>query len=216
MQQHNDMDHPDLRLFLSEFATYDASLMVGEYLRKVLLHVYTSSTPHDLDVQAERQLALRLLARAPQLGHRFAWLFIAEVRGTALPTLHSSHVLRLSKRAQAATHDEVEALTRVLRNADSSFDMSSSPFTAMRYAHCLERALHEVVALDAAELNIVFRDWCDQFAETLRDVYMKYIYLLLSTSEHASQIQQDFVETMPFALDASRMEPLPCSDPAPL
>jgi len=198
----------ELRTLLAEFATHDAPMVVGEYLRKVLLFVYANTESRTRDLLIERQLALRLLMRRVQIGQHFENLFLNELQGRLSSPVRSNNVHRLSKRIYANTRDEAAALERILQQAHPDFDLPASAFDAVRYAHCLEGALQDAMALAPAEKDIVFRAWSGLFAETVRESYIKYIQVLLSGSEMATRTQQHFVDTIPFSID-TRMGPAP-------
>ena len=201
---------PPLRNLLAEFATHDAPLMVGSYLRKVLLFVCANTASHTKDMPIERQLALRLLMRQTQIGSRFTNLFLNELQGPASSPVRSNNVHRLSKRIYANTRDEAEALERILQQAQPGFELESSAFDAVRCAHCLEGALQDAIELAPLEKDIVFRGWSGLFAEAMRESYIQYIQVLLGASELAPQVRQDFVDTIPFSLETR-----PASPPGP-
>jgi hypothetical protein len=208
MQQTDAIYQPAMRTLLEEFSTYDVSMMVGDYLRKVLLSVYAKTESRDADMRIERVLALRLLARNVLIGNRFACMFINELRGQPVSPVRSVNLLRLSRRMYANTSDEAAALERILQKENADFEMKSSAFDAMRYAYCLEGALHDAIELAPIEKDMIFRGWAGLFAETLRESYIKYIQVLLGGSEVVSHNRQDFVDTMPFSIE-SRTGPKP-------
>lgn len=210
MQQTVALHRSDMRTLLAEFSTHDAPLLVNEYLRKVLLFVHANTESHTKDLPIERQLALRLLMRQGPIGHRFATLFLNELQGPLSSPVRSNNVHRLSKRIGANTRDEAAALERILQQDRREFELAASAFDAVRYAHCLEGALQDAIELAPLEKDIVFRAWSGLFAETVRESYVKYIQVLLSNSELAPKVQQDFVDTIPFSLE-TRPGPAPSS-----
>lgn len=201
MQHPGTLHRSDMLALLAEFATYDASPLVGSFLRKALLFAYTDA-PRSSDARLERQLALRLLARSVQIGDRFACLFINQLRGASASPARSNHVHRLSKRIHSHTLEEAAALQRILQSEAPGFVLPSSAFDASRYALCLEGALHDAIALRPADKDIVFRHWADLFAETVREAYVQYIQVLLGCDALPAHTQQDFVDTMPFSIEA--------------
>lgn len=205
---------PPMRTLLADFATFDAPLMVAEYLRRVLLFVYANTTAHYKDLFVERRLALRLLSRSVQIGNRFAIHFTNELGDKPSSPVRSNHVHRLSRRVHDHARDEAAALERILRKETPDFQIQGSAFDAICLAHCLEGALHEAIALTPADKDIVFRSWAGPFAETARESYIKHIQVLLNGSELAPQAQQDFVDTVPFSID-TRRAPEPRKVPAP-
>jgi len=201
MQQTGALYQPQMRTLLADFATFDAPMLVSEYLRRVLLFVYANTVSHYKDLPAERQLALRLLSRSVPIGHRFAVLFAQELHGRPSSPVRSNHVHRLSRRIQDQARDEAAALERILRKETPDLQLQGSAFDAISFAHCLEAALHDAIELSPAEKDIVFRSWAGLFAETMRESYIKYIQVLLNGSELAPQAQQDFVDTIPFSIE---------------
>lgn len=204
---------PELHNLLAEFATHDAPLVVSGYLRKVLLFVCANTASRSKELPIERQLALRLLMRQTQIGSRFTNLFLNELQGPQSSPVRSNNVHRLCKRICANTRDEAAALERILQQAHPGFELASSAFDAVRFAHCLEGALQDAIELAPIEKDIVFRGWSGLFAEAMRETYIQYIHVLLGASELAPQVRQDFVDTVPFSLDA-RLGPTPGPRPA--
>jgi hypothetical protein len=210
MQATTSPHRTDLRALLAEFSAHDAGLLVNEYLRKVLLIVSATTEARNKDLPVERQLVLRLLLRHTPIAHRFATLFLNELQGPLSSPVRSNNVHRLSKRIHANTREEAAALERILQQHQRDFDLTASAFDPVRYAHCLEGALHDAIELAPQEKDIVFRAWSGLFAETVRESYIRYIQVLLGGSELAPQVQQDFKDTIPFALESR-----PGSPPAP-
>lgn len=208
MQATAAVHRSEMSALLAEFSAHDAPMLVNEYLRKVLLFVYANTETRTKDLSTERQLALRLLMRQLQISGRFAALFLNELQGPLSSPVRSNNVHRLSKRIYANTHDEAAALERILQQEDPGFHLSLSAFDAVRYAHCMEGALQDAIALAPLEKDIAFRAWSGLFAETVRESYVKYIQVLLSGSELAPKLQQDFVDTIPFSLE-TRPGPAP-------
>lgn len=204
MQQPRALYQPEMRSLLADFATFDAPMVVADYLRSVLLFVYANTASHYKDLFAERRLALRLLSRSVQIGNRFAILFNNELRGKPSSPVRSNNVHRLSRRVHDHTRDEAAALERILRKETPGTEIQGSAFDAICLVHCLEAALHDAIELSAAERDIIFRSWAGLFAETVRGSYIKYIQVLLNGSELAPQAQQDFVDTIPFSLEHQR------------
>ena len=213
MQQTAALYRSDMRTLLAEFSTHDAPLLVSEYLRKVLLFVHANTESRTKDLPIERSLALRLLMRHGQIAGRFVTLFRNELQGPLSSPVRSNNVHRLSKRIGANTRDEAAALERILQQAHPGFELASSAFDAVRFAHCLEGALQDAIELAPIEKDIVFRGWSGLFAEAMRETYIQYIHVLLGASELAPQVRQDFVDTVPFSLDA-RLGPVPGPRPA--
>lgn len=207
MQNTGALYQPEMRSLLVEFSTFDVSMMVSDYLRKVLLLVFSNTESRYKDLHVERQLAMRLLSRHAQIDNRFTFLFINELRGQSSSPVRSNNVHRLTKRMYANTGDEAAALERILKKEKPDFDIHNSVFDAVRYAHCLEGALQDSIELTTVEKDIVFRSWSGLFAETMRESYIKYIQVVLNGSELAPQVQQDFVDTIPFALDPRKSGP---------
>ena len=213
MQQTAALYRSDMRTLLAEFSTHDAPLLVSEYLRKVLLFVHANTESRTKDLPIERSLALRLLMRHGQIAGRFVTLFRNELQGPLSSPVRSNNVHRLCKRICANTRDEAAALERILQQAHPGFELASSAFDAVRFAHCLEGALQDAIELAPIEKDIVFRGWSGLFAEAMRETYIQYIHVLLGASELAPQVRQDFVDTVPFSLDA-RLGPVPGPRPA--
>lgn len=210
MQATAAVHRSEMSALLAEFSAHDAPMLVNAYLRKVLLFVYANTETRTKDLPIERQLALRLLMRQVQIASRFATLFLNELQGPLSSPVRSNNVHRLSRRISANARDEAAALERILQQERPAFELSASAFDAVRYAHCLEGALQDAIELSPLEKDIVFRAWSGLFAETVRESYVKYIQVLLSGSELAPKVQQDFVDTIPFSLE-TRPGPAPAA-----
>ncbi|RYG28387.1 MAG: hypothetical protein EON93_18675, partial [Burkholderiales bacterium] len=190
-----------MRATLIEFATYDAGLLVGAFLRSALLFVYADSGALVYRPHLQRALALRLLGSNAAISDRFMWLRLEEFRSNATSPQQfldcSSNVLHLGRRAQLSSRSEAAALVRLVRREDAGFEFKNSAFDPVRYAHCLERALQDAVKLSPTEMDIVFQSWADAFAQVIRGAYLKYASVLEGWPEMMLQTHQDFVDTWP-------------------
>ncbi len=193
-----------MRSTLVEFSAYDSCLIVGAFLRRVLLFVYADAGALVFKPHMQRALALRLLARNAQISEKFTQARLDDFRSTGLPfklSECSENVLYLGKRAQAGCRAESSTLLKLLRRENPNASLKDSPFDPTRYAWCVERALQDAVSPSEADMEIIFRSWADSFSHVLRSCYLKYIDVLASWPEIMLQTHQDFVETWPMTLE---------------
>lgn len=198
-------DATTIRKTLMEFATYDAGLLLNEFLRTVLQYVYSAAGSHQADPQLHRSLVLRLLAQGVQLSDRFTCGLIADLRtpGAFVPQ-PTVFVSGLAQRIWSDVSPEMADLQRAVRFADRGFSIRGSFLDPIRYAHCLEVSLDEVIELSVQERWLVFNAWSGCFSSVMRRTYAKYADVVASLGECHEKTRQEFVETLPLSDEARR------------
>lgn len=195
-------DKRAVRKSLADFATYDAGLLLNEFLRTSLQFVYSGGGSLDFEPQLHKSLMLRLLSHGVQISDRFTCALIVEMRNAKGPTPYSSHAAELARRLWEEVSVEMATLQRAIRKVEPSFVIRGSFIDPVRFAHCLESALDEVVSLNAHEKYVVFHAWAGCFSMVMRRTYSKYTKVVESLEEASIPTLQDFVETMPLSIDA--------------
>jgi hypothetical protein len=181
------------RCALVEYATYDATLLFGDFLRRALLFVYSDNAVLVYRPYAQRSLVFRLLTRSDRLSRRFLRLRLEGIRGPMFPanagvfaaTVHSREVRVLATAVRNSCRAEIASLTRVLRLEDPEFDLNASWLSPLHFSQTLEECLDEL-GMTPIEQSIVFDAWSGLFSLTMKNTYKKYLQALYFRIENPS------------------------------
>ncbi|MDP1684224.1 hypothetical protein [Hydrogenophaga sp.] len=187
----------DLRSTLAEFATYDASLQLNEFMRTALQYAYSETGAMEVNPHYQRALIVRLLTHSVHISGRFTCALIADLR---LPvdrfeTSPNSKALALCIWTDA-TH-EMADLQRAVRRVDPAFSIRGSLVDPLRYARCLESAISDTVKLTLEEQYIVYNVWAECFTAVMRRTYSKYAKIVAASTTSASPTRRELVDARP-------------------
>lgn len=203
------IDANTVRRTLREFAAYDAGLLLNEFLRTVLQHVYSAAGAHQVDLQLYRSLVLRLLAHGVPINDRFTCGLLADLRNNGTFVIQPTiFVSELTQRIWSDVSPEMANLQRAVRLVDPDFSIFGSFLDPVRYANCLETSIDGVIDLSTQERRLIFNAWGGCFCSVMRRTYTKFTDVVASLSEFHEQTRQEFVETLPLS-DESRSRMIP-------
>jgi hypothetical protein len=193
---------------LTEYAVYDASLVISDFARESLLAVYSDSRISPSQAQLHRALAVRLVSKGGALGSRFMWLMLKDFRDPHVPDrlqavpspVEVAAIAYLERLVRIECKEVVEQLSGLLTQDDRSFIMADSPLTPLRFARNLNLAL-QMQDFSEAERELVLRSWAGAaFASAMERTYQRYIKVVSGWSVVTLQTHQDFVDTWPMQL----------------